>query len=175
MQNYIDNTGVQVADIVVGLMHLEDKSLDRVRELLTELLETNRRIDYFCWDLYARVSQWYTAEPVQEAVRKQIRLDTLHALEEGNNEVAAIADLIATAVLRRHLETMERLEIEYDFLPRESEIIALHFWDAARAVMIERGVLYRETEGKNAGCLATGRPSRCAHRWAGDGRCSDRA
>jgi len=86
------------------------------------------------------------------ARRKQIRLDTLHALEEGGNETAQIADLISTAVLRRHLETMLRLGIEYDFLPRESEILTLHFWDAARTLMLDRGVLYLETEGKNKGC-----------------------
>ena len=152
VQNYIDNTGVQVADVVVGLFHLENKNLAGTRELLAELLETNQRIDYYCWDLYARVSQWYTADPAQIAARKQIRLDTLHALETGNNETAAIADLISTAVLHRHLETMQRLSIEYDFLPRESEILALHFWDAARALMIEKGVLYEETAGKNKGC-----------------------
>jgi arginyl-tRNA synthetase len=152
VQNYIDNTGVQVADVVVGLVHLEGKNLAATRELLTELLETNQRIDFYCWDLYARVSQWYTADPNQTAARKQIRLDTLHALEAGNNEIAEIADLISTAVLRRHLETMQRLSIEYDFLPRESEILSLHFWDAARTLMIERGVLYQETEGKNKGC-----------------------
>ncbi len=123
VQNYIDNTGVQVADVVVGLVHLEGKNLSSTRELLTELLETNQRIDFYCWDLYARVSQWYTADPDQIAARKQIRLDTLHALETGNNDTAEIADLIATAVLRRHLETMQRLSIEYDFLPRESEIL----------------------------------------------------
>jgi arginyl-tRNA synthetase len=152
VQNYIDNTGVQVADVVVGLVHLEGKNLAATRELLTELLETNQRIDFYCWDLYARVSQWYTADSEQTAVRKQIRLDTLHALEGGNNETAEIADLISTAVLRRHLETMQRLNIEYDFLPRESEILSLHFWDAARTLMIDRGVLYEETEGKNKGC-----------------------
>jgi arginyl-tRNA synthetase len=152
VQNYIDNTGVQVADVVVGLVHLEGKTLDSTRELLTELIETNQRIDYYCWDLYARVSQWYTADPAELAARKQLRLDTLHALEVGNNDTAAIAELISTAVLRRHLETMERLDIEYDFLPRESEILALHFWDAARALMLERGVLYLETSGKNKGC-----------------------
>ncbi len=152
VQNYIDNTGVQVADIVVGLIHLEDKTLDQVRELLTELIETNQRIDYFCWDLYARVSQWYTSDPVNVAARKQVRLDTLHALEAGDNDIAAMANLIATAVLRRHLQTMERLGIEYDFLPRESEILSLHFWDAARRLMLDRGVLYLETEGKNKGC-----------------------
>jgi arginyl-tRNA synthetase len=92
-------------------------------------------------------------DPAQVTVRKQIRLDTLHALEEGNNETAEIADLVATSVLRRHLETMERLGIEYDFLPRESEILSLHFWDAARELMMAKGVLYLETEGKNKGCL----------------------
>jgi arginyl-tRNA synthetase len=152
VQNYIDNTGVQVADVVVGLVHLENKTLDSTRELLTELLETNQRIDFYCWDLYARVSQWYTADPTQLAERKQLRLDTLHALETGNNDTAEIADLISTAVLRRHLDTMQRLNIEYDFLPRESEILSLHFWDAARTLMLEKGVLYLETSGKNKGC-----------------------
>jgi arginyl-tRNA synthetase len=152
VQNYIDNTGVQVADVVVGLVHLEGKTLDSTRELLTELIETNRRIDFYCWDLYARVSQWYAADPDLIAARKQIRLDTLHALESGGDETAEIADLISTAVLHRHLQTMQRLNIEYDFLPRESEILTLHFWDAARALMLEKGVLYLETAGKNKGC-----------------------
>jgi arginyl-tRNA synthetase len=152
VQNYIDNTGVQVADVVVGLVYLEGKTLTSTRELLTELLETNQRIDFYCWDLYARVSQWYTADPEHLAARKQIRLDTLHALEIGNNDTAEIADLISTAVLRRHLETMQRLSIEYDFLPRESEILTLHFWDAARTLMLEKGVLYLETAGKNKDC-----------------------
>ena len=153
VQNYIDNTGVQVADVVVGLVHLEGKTLASTRELLADLSRDNRRIDFYCWDLYARVSQWYTADPAQLAVRKQLRLDTLHALEVGGNKTAEIADLISTAVLHRHLETMERLGIEYDFLPRESEILHLHFWDAARELMIAKGVLYEEIEGKNKGCL----------------------
>jgi len=155
VQNYIDNTGVQVADVVVGFRELLKLSLDGVGELLTELMETNQLVDFFCWDLYARVSQWYAeaGTPADElARRKQLRLDTLHALETGGNETAAIAELISTSVLRRHLETMQRLGIEYDFLPRESEILSLDFWHAARQLMIERGVLYLETEGKNTGC-----------------------
>ena len=153
VQNYIDNTGVQVADVVVGLVHLEGKTLEGTRELLAELAAQGQRIDFYCWDLYARVSQWYTADPAEAAARKQLRLDTLYALETGGNETAQIADLISTAVLHRHLETMERLGIEYDFLPRESEILHLHFWDAARELMIAKGVLYEETEGKNKGCM----------------------
>src|SRR6202789_33185 len=152
VQNYIDNTGVQVADIVVAVTELKGMSLADVRAWMEELKKTNTRLDYACWDLYAAVSQWYEADPAQTAVRKQLRLDTLHAIEAGGNEKAEIAELIATGVLRRHLETMERLGIEYDFLPRESEILHLHFWETARALMVERGVLYLETEGKNKGC-----------------------
>ena len=83
---------------------------------------------------------------------------TLHAIEEGNNETAAIADLISVAVLRRHLETMERLDIEYDFLPRESEILHLHFWDAAFTKLKQAGVLSKENWGKNTGCWVMKRP-----------------
>jgi arginyl-tRNA synthetase len=152
VQNYIDNTGVQVADIVVAITAMRGMTLDDVQGWLTELIETNTRLDYACWDLYAAVSQWYEADPALAAARKQLRLDTLHAIEHGGNETAEIAELIATGVLRRHLETMQRLGIEYDFLPRESEILHLHFWEAARALMVEKGVLYLETEGKNKGC-----------------------
>jgi arginyl-tRNA synthetase len=137
---------------VVAVTVLEGKTLDGVREWMTELLECNQRLDYACWDLYAAVSQWYTADPEKVAERKQIRLDTLHKIEAGGNDTAEIAELIATGVLRRHLETMERLGIEYDFLPRESEILHLQFWETARQQMVDKGVLYLETEGKNKGC-----------------------
>lgn len=152
VQNYIDNTGVQVADIVVAITALKGMSLDDVRGWLSDLIETNTRLDYACWDLYAAVSLWYEADPAQAAARKQLRLNTLHAIEAGGNDTAEIAEAIASGVLRRHLETMERLGIEYDFLPRESEILHLHFWETARALMVEKGVLYLETAGKNKDC-----------------------
>ena len=150
VQNYIDNTGVQVADVVVGLTHFEGYNLARVQQLLADLKKRGERIDDYCWDLYARVSQWYEEADVQE--RKKIRLDTLHAIETGGNETAEIADLVSTAVLRRHLETMLRLGIEYDFLPRESEILHLKFWDLAFEQLKAKGVVYFETEGKNKAC-----------------------
>jgi arginyl-tRNA synthetase len=143
IQNYIDNTGVQVADVVVGFLHIEKKTRAEI-----EALAAAPRFDFYCWDLYARVSQWYE----QDKQNLQARAAVLHAIEEGNNETAAIADLISIAVLRRHLETMDRLDIEYDFLPRESEILHLHFWDAAFTKLKEAGVLTYETEGKNKGC-----------------------
>jgi arginyl-tRNA synthetase len=150
VQNYIDNTGVQVADVVVGFEHLEHKSYEEI-----EGLSRAPRFDHYCWDLYARVSQWYE----QDLAYKQVRLDTLHKLEAGGNETARLADLISTAILKRHLETMQRLEIRYDFLPRESEILHLHFWDLAFEQMKKKGVLRFETEGKNKGCWVMKRGS----------------
>ena len=183
VQNYIDNTGVQVADVVVGFLHLpqdavpgmplsEEHTLVGVKKLMAHLADRERmspadkdaRIDYYCWNLYARVNVWYMALDVVEqnqelaASRKQIRLNTLHEIERGGNETAEIAELISTAVLRRHLETMLRLDIEYDFLPRESEILRLKFWDAAFEQLKQTGVLYFETEGKNKGCWVMTRP-----------------
>ena len=143
VQNYIDNTGVQVADVVVGFLHIEQKSRAQI-----EALAAAPRFDYVCWDLYARVSHWYE----EDRLNLRARAATLRAIEEGNNETAAIADLISVAVLKRHLETMERLDIEYDFLPRESEILHLHFWDAAFTKLKEAGVLTYEDGGKNKGC-----------------------
>jgi arginyl-tRNA synthetase len=150
IQNYIDNTGVQVADVVVGFVHLEKKSKAEIEALIG----ARPRFDYYCWDLYARVSQWYA----QDKKNLKARLEALHAIEQGGNDLADIAALVSTAVLRRHLETMERLDIEYDFLPRESEILHLHFWDLAFQQLKEKGVLYFETEGKNKGCWVMTRP-----------------
>jgi arginyl-tRNA synthetase len=190
IQNYIDNTGVQVADIVVALTHLqldtvpglpvsEQHTLSGIKKrvaYLAERVEKNPQdkdawIDYYCWDQYARVNVWYMAleDPsgFQDAFqanselaakRKQIRLDTLHDIEAGNNDVAEIAELISTAVLKRHLVTMSRLGIEYDFLPRESEILHLQFWEAAFEQLKQTGVLRFEREGKNAGCWVMTRP-----------------
>ena len=143
VQNYIDNTGVQVADVVVGFLHIEQKSRTQI-----EALAAAPRFDYYCWDLYARVSHWYE----EDESNLQARAAMLRSIEEGNNETAAIADLISIAVLKCHLETMDRLDIEYDFLPRESEILHLHFWDAAFTKLKEAGVLTYEDEGKNTGC-----------------------
>jgi arginyl-tRNA synthetase len=143
VQNYIDNTGAQVADVVVGFLYIEQKSRAQIEALAAE-----PRFDFVCWDLYARVSHWYEEDKANLAKRAEV----LRLIEEGNNETAAIADLISIAVLRRHLETMERLDIEYDFLPRESEILHLHFWEAAFTKLKEAGVLTFESDGKNKGC-----------------------
>lgn len=148
VQNYIDNTGVQVADVVVGFIYLEDKDLRQIEELDRQLIDQGRSFDYHCWDLYARVGQEYQ----KNDSLKEKRAEILHLIEEGNNETAELADYVATRNVECITKTMDRLSIRYDLLPRESEILHLHFWDKAFEQMKERGVIRLETEGKNAGC-----------------------
>jgi len=106
------------------------------------------RFDYYCWDLYAKTSSYYKDHP--EAL--QWRSQTLHAIESGEGEVAELAHLVADAIVQAHLATMLRMDVEYDVLPRESEILHLQFWAACFELLKERKAIYFETEGKHAGC-----------------------
>jgi len=141
VQNYIDNTGVQVADVVAGFHYLEHKSTSDVRALLSD---PSVRFDYYCWDLYAQVS----AHPEL----KDWRLHTLHEIEHGSGDLASLAALVSDAIVGCHLTTMRRLGIRYDVLPRESEILHLKFWETAFQQLKDRKAIYFETEGKNKGC-----------------------
>lgn len=145
VQNYIDNTGVQVADVVAGFHYLENKTAAEVEGLLHD---PNIRFDYLCWDLYARTSAHYKDHPDSLAWRAE----TLHAIEAGMGELATLAAVVADAIVRAHLATMLRLGIEYDVLPRESEILHLQFWATAFDLLKERRAIYFEESGKNKGC-----------------------
>ncbi|MEQ1642366.1 MAG: arginine--tRNA ligase [Pyrinomonadaceae bacterium] len=148
VQNYIDNTGVQVADVVVGFMFIQNMNLDAIKELDKQLTASGKSFDYYCWDLYAKVGQEYLANEHLKAKRAEV----LHLIEEGGNETAELADYVATRNVECILDTMERLSIRYDLLPRESEILHLHFWDKAFEQMKQLGVIHYESEGKQAGC-----------------------
>ncbi len=145
IQNYIDNTGVQVADVVVGFQHIEKKGLEEIQQLIQS---AEIRFDYYCWDLYARVSRYYQEN--KEALA--IRAETLKQIEEGQGDTARMAKLISTAIVRLHLETMRRINVMYDLLVEESEILRLDFWKAAFERMKQIGAIRYETAGKNAGC-----------------------
>jgi arginyl-tRNA synthetase len=154
VQNYIDNTGVQVADVVVGFVRLENMTLDDIKAL-DRSLPGNQSFDYYCWDLYTRVGLFYRddkadGEPNPEKLK--LRAEIIHAIEEGNNPTAELADYVATRNVEQILDTMERLGIRYDLLARESEILHLHFWERAFQLMKERGVIHFENEGRNRGC-----------------------
>ena len=148
VQNYIDNTGVQVADVVVGFIYLEKLNLEEIKKLDQNLSAENISFDYFCWDLYTRVGQEYQED---EALKSK-RAETLHLIEEGDNATAELADYVAMRNVQCILATMDRLSIRYDLLPRESEILHLHFWQTAFEKMKQLGVIHFVNEGKNAGC-----------------------
>jgi arginyl-tRNA synthetase len=141
IQNYIDNTGVQVADVVVGFRHIERKSIEEIEAI-------SDRFDYCCWDLYARVGGFYE----EDKSRLSLRAEILHEIERGEGEIYEMADYISTRILRCHLETMSRAGIVYDALPRESDVLHLHIWERAFELLKERGGVEFEREGKLAGC-----------------------
>lgn len=141
VQNYIDNTGVQVADVVVGFKYIEQKTLEEIKAI-------DDKFDYYCWDLYARVGGFYE----EDRSRLQYRTDTLHELESGKGEIYEMADYISTRILACHLDTMLRVGIKYDLLPRESDVIHLHIWNKAFELLKQRGAIEYATEGKLAGC-----------------------
>jgi arginyl-tRNA synthetase len=143
-QNYIDDTGVQVADVVVAFQHLEKKSAAEIEELIA----TSERFDYVCWDVYSKMAQYYAANP--EAL--EWRRETLHEIEQEGSDTAKLAATIARAIVHRHLKTMLRLDIQYDLLPKESDIIHLHFWDRAFELLKQSGAVIYETEGKHKNC-----------------------
>ena len=143
VQNYIDDTGVQVADVVVGFRELEGRNIDDIRRIAD-----STRFDYYCWDLYARVTQWYD----EDKERLKIRTATLHDIEHGNSATSEIAQFIAERIVRTHLLTMSRLNVDYDLLTWEGHILRLQFWARAFEILREKGAVYLQTEGKLAGC-----------------------
>ncbi len=154
VQNYIDNTGVQVADVVVGFLHLEKMDLNQIKTLDASLGK-DYPFDYYCWDLYTRVGVFYrdgNAGGAMNPEKTKLRNEVLHALEEGGNEIAELADYVATRNVECILDTMERLGIRYDLLARESDILHLHFWERAFELMKSTGVIRYESEGRHAGC-----------------------
>jgi arginyl-tRNA synthetase len=143
VQNYIDDLGVQVADIVVGFRELEGRDLAGVKAIAD-----TTRFDYYCWDLYSRVTEWYE----QDKAHLDARARTLHDLEHGGNAAADIGAFIVDRIVRAHLATMARLNIGYDLLTYEGDIVRLHFWTHAFEILKAQGAVFKQTEGRLAGC-----------------------
>ncbi len=150
VQNYIDDTGVQVADLVVGFRVLRREELDAVLERYSEerLAERGERFDFLAWDLYAEVTRFYS----EDESRLAHRAETLQAMEHGGNPIADLAAHVAHRMVQYHLGTMLRLGVTYDVLPHESHILALRFWEDAFGRLRESGAIHRVEDGKNSGC-----------------------
>jgi arginyl-tRNA synthetase len=143
VQNYIDDLGVQVADVIVGLKVLDGRSLDQVKDVAG-----STRFDYYCWDLYAKVTEWYE----QDRSRLSVRAQALSELEHGGNDTAVMAAFVVDRIVRAHLSTMARLGIGYDLLTYEGDILRLQFWARAFEILKASGAVFLQTEGKLAGC-----------------------
>jgi len=144
IQNYIDNTGVQVADVVIGLLQME-----KVTPVWVKSRAVEPKFDYYCWDLYAKATSFFAEDKARAA---KLRGETLKSIEEGNGEDAEVAQVVADAIVGCHLRTMARLDISYELLARESEILHLKFWDAAFEMLKKSGAIQLATSGKMAGC-----------------------
>jgi arginyl-tRNA synthetase len=144
VQNYIDNTGVQVADVVIAFHRMEKMPLAKVKELSQQ-----SKFDYLCWDLYAKATQFFAEDKARAG---QLRGETLRAIEAGEGEIAEMGRVIGDAIVGFHLRTMARLDIYYDLLARESEILHLHFWDAAFERLKASGAIQFSESGNTAGC-----------------------
>ena len=141
VHNYIDDTGVQVADVVIGFLDVRGLSPDEVREL-------PEPFDYLCWDLYTEVS----ARLQEDEGLAERRREVLLALEEGDSVEAEMGRVVSERVVTRHLLTMGRLGIEYDLLVKEGDILELDLWsEAFERLKSSPQVVYVE-EGKHAGC-----------------------
>ncbi len=141
VQNYIDNTGVQVADVLVAFQHLRKLSLPEVKSI-------KEPFDYYCWDLYSEVSEWYAADKSRLRYRDQV----LKKIEKGHGLTAELAELISMRIVHAHVKTMLRIGVRYDVLPRESEILQLKFWEEAFAQLKKHKAITHVKEGPNQGC-----------------------
>jgi arginyl-tRNA synthetase len=141
IQNYIDDTGVQVADVVFGFMELEKKSLSQIKKI-------REKFDYYCWDLYARVSSYLANNPQAEIRKSEI----LKKIEEGENPEHETAHHISRRIIKAHLQTMGRIGVGYDLLPCESSILHLKFWEKAFSLLKEKKAISFVKSGENKDC-----------------------
>jgi arginyl-tRNA synthetase len=149
--NYIDDTGLQVVDVVTSLLYLDPPCLSEGSsdfKPIWQKIPEDQRFDYFCWDLYARFENELEKTPFLLGKREEV----LHKIEGGVHPIASFAKEVAEKILLSHLETVAQLSIFYDLLNWESDIIRSGFWEATFDLLKERGALRFETEGPNKGC-----------------------
>ena len=152
VQNYIDDTGVQVADLVVGFREIERLSLEDVRRLASSCDDGEEAggepFDHRCWEVYARVAPFYESSDGNMEARSEV----LRAMEEGRGPEAEMAAFLSARMTAHHLRTMDSIGVRYELLPRESDILKLRFWESAFERLRASGAIRLAGEGKNRGC-----------------------
>ena len=148
--NYIDDTGLQVVDVVTALLYLDPPFYNEGSDFkaIWKKAPADQPFDYFCWDLYARFQNEFGKSPSLLERREEV----LHKIEGGDHPIAVFAKELASKIVQSHLETVAQLSIFYDLLNWESDIIRRGFWEATFELLKEKGTLRFETEGPNEGC-----------------------
>ncbi|MSV26372.1 MAG: arginine--tRNA ligase [Nitrosarchaeum sp.] len=137
--NYVDDSGLQVADIIVGFRHLG----------FAQDPPNEKKFDHYCGDdIYVKTTEKYEQDPSLENIRKNI----LKELEDGTSEIAQFADKITRRVLENQIETCWNLGVYYDCLNFESQIIRSGLWNQIFEKLKEMNLIEFENNGKNIGC-----------------------
>jgi arginyl-tRNA synthetase len=141
VQNYIDDTGIQVADVVWGLLHYRKMDLAAIKKVpdLAAML----------WDLYAEVNRIFAGDEALAAQRREVH----KKIEDKAGPEYEACLHVAQQVLLDHIRTMERIGIQYDLMARESDVIALDFFKAAAAELTGSGVMFPSADPDKKGCL----------------------
>jgi len=137
--NYVDDSGLQVADILLGFTHLG----------FSQEPPAGQKFDHYCGDeVYVKTTEKYQTNPELQDIRNQI----LKEIEDGNSETAKFASKITSRVLSEQLKTCWRLGVSYDCLNFESEIVRSHLWKKIFEKLKQMNLVKFESEGKNKGC-----------------------
>lgn len=138
--NYVDDSGLQVADILVGFLYLKFPITPPNK---------NIKFDHYCGnEIYVKVNELY--EKDQSLVEK--RKSLLKKLESGDPEVSSFASEITSKVLKDQLATCWRIRARYDLLNLESHIINSYLWKKTFEILRDEKIIRKETKGENMGC-----------------------
>jgi arginyl-tRNA synthetase len=149
--NYIDDTGIQVVDVVTALLYLdppvfEEHTFDL--DLIWKKVPPHEPLDYYCWDLYARFQEEIGRKDSLAERREKV----LHQIEKGEPPLSLFAKELATKIVQSHLETVSELSIFFNLLNWESDIIRQGFWGATFELLKQKGAIRFEEKGPNQGC-----------------------
>jgi arginyl-tRNA synthetase len=149
-ENYIDDSGVQVADVVVGFTLLQKGELQVPGG---NQIQDGESFDYYCSRVYVAVGKLYEEKPEYKEFRKAV----LHAIEHGEEPEAGpdyptIAADVSHQIVAAHLKTMSRLNISYDLLTWESAILGAGLWTHTFEMLRDQGLLEHPSSGPAAGC-----------------------
>ncbi|HEY9407478.1 MAG TPA: arginine--tRNA ligase [Nitrososphaera sp.] len=142
--NYVDDSGVQIADIIVGF---------KFAGFPLEPPTKNQKFDHYCGDeVYVKINEIYERDPQVAEKRKLV----LKEIEEGKSEIAHFAMDITLRVLREQLKTCWRMKVRYDLLNFETHIVGSKLWSKTFELLKTNGIAKYEAEGKNKGCWVIG-------------------